>query len=472
MMANGMSASADPGPRADYFDPKRPVARELETSVPDGFRLSAVGDCILSRPMSQLRGSQPAFGALLDVLAASSVVYGNLETVIFEPRTFTGAPYPWDGDWPLACQPSAAADLRAMGFHLFSRANNHALDWGVAGMRECSGHLDAQELTHAGCGETLALARQAQFHETPQGRVGLVSCTSTYRDTTDGLDQHGAAPGRPGVNPLRLRRSVGVPRATFDQLAAIRDELAQADMAGLLGEFETANDPTPGYRYEMDPTHLAAILRQVRQGKEYADFMLVALHSHESLTSPDPGPGWTPELPAGFVADFGRQAIDAGADAVVVTGIHHLGPVMIHNRRPILTGLGNFFWSDIQTPLPSDLYERNAEVLAQAFEHPERATDADVTLRLNYPLHAHPDAFLSAVAEMQFGAAGLERMVLHPVDMGYGDRLSLSGLPRLATPEVAEQIIERLDQISNPYGTQIVRVPDTNRNTTIGEVVP
>lgn len=470
-MPSGMSASADPGPRAEYFDPKRPIAHELATSVREGFRLSAVGDCILSRPMSQLRATEPAFDALLDVLAASSVVYGNLETVMFDPRTFAGAPYPWGGDWPLVCHPSAAADLRAMGFNVFSRANNHTLDWGVTGMRECSRHLDAQGLTHAGCGETLALARQAQFHETPQGRVGFVSCTSTYRDTTDGLDQHGTAPGRPGVNPLPVKRFVGVPEAMFDQLAAIRAELEQTGMAGLLGEFEPGTGSTPSYRYELDPAHLPAILRQVRQGKEYADFMLVALHAHESLTSPDPGTGWTPELPAAFVSDFGRQAIDAGADAVVVTGLHHLGPIMIHRRRPILTGLGNFFWSDIQTPVPSDLYERNAALMAQAFERPERATDADVTLLLNYPLHAHPEAFLGAVAEMQFSAAGLERMVLHPLDMGYGDKLSLSGLPRLATAVAAKQIFDRMDQINSPYGTQIKRVADTARNTTIGEVV-
>jgi poly-gamma-glutamate capsule biosynthesis protein CapA/YwtB (metallophosphatase superfamily) len=468
-----MNGSPDPGPRTSWFDPRRALANELVTSVLDGFTLSAVGDCVLSRPMSQFRSSQPAFGALLDVLDASSVVYGNLETVIFDPRTLDAAPYPWEDDWPLACDPSTAADVRGMGFDVLSRANNHTLDWGLAGMRECSRHLDEQGLTHAGCGETLGLARQARFCETPQGRVGIVSCVSTYRDTTEALDQQGAAPGRPGVNPLPVRRFVGVPEILFDQLASIRAELAQADMAGLLAEFEAAADRgAPGYRYEVDSAHLAAILRQVRQGKEYADFMLVALHAHESLTSPDPRPDWTPELPAGFIAEFGRQAIDAGADAVVVSGLHHLGPILMHDRRPILTGLGNFFWSDIQTPVPSDLYARNADRMAQAFEHPERATDADVTLLLNFPLHAHPDRFLSAVAEMQFSSAGLERMVLHPVDMGYGEKLSLSGLPRLATPAVAQKIFDRLDRISNPYGTSIARVPDTARNTTIGEVVP
>lgn len=53
-------AETEPGPgRADpividpsKFDPRRPLARELEQQVGDRFTLSAVGDCVLSRPMS------------------------------------------------------------------------------------------------------------------------------------------------------------------------------------------------------------------------------------------------------------------------------------------------------------------------------------------------------------------------------------------------------------------------------------
>ncbi len=55
---------------------------------------------------------------------------------------------------------------------------------------------------------------------------------------------------------------------------------------------------------------------------------------------------------------------------VVVTGIHHPGPIEIYERRPTLTGLGNFIWSDVQAPLSADAYEHSRAQLAKAFDQP------------------------------------------------------------------------------------------------------
>src|ERR1700733_16098095 len=76
---------ADPmvkNPRS--FDAKRPIAHELQTDVPSGFTVGAVGDLIISRPLSQYSERLPGFKAVLDVLHASDVLYGNLETTIFD----------------------------------------------------------------------------------------------------------------------------------------------------------------------------------------------------------------------------------------------------------------------------------------------------------------------------------------------------------------------------------------------------
>ena len=141
------------------FDPKRPMAQELQTRVPDGFVISAVGDLIISRPLSQYAKTLPAFKSVLDLLQRSTVVYGNMETTIFDPRSFKGSPFSWDGDWTNAALPIAARDLKSMGFAIVSRANNHALDWGPEGMRETSRWLDEAGIVHAGVGETRGLAR-------------------------------------------------------------------------------------------------------------------------------------------------------------------------------------------------------------------------------------------------------------------------------------------------------------------------
>ena len=52
-----------------------------------------------------------------------------------------------------------------MGFSIVSRANNHALDWGIEGLHETSRWLDEAGIVHAGAGETRGLARAPQYFE-------------------------------------------------------------------------------------------------------------------------------------------------------------------------------------------------------------------------------------------------------------------------------------------------------------------
>ena len=118
---------------SSQLDPKRPIEAELQASVPDGFSAVAVGDLIISRPLSQHASSCRLSAPSLEILRGTDVTFGNLETTIFDPRTFEGAPYSWDGDWTNASVPAVASDLKAMGFDIVGRANNHSQDWGLEG---------------------------------------------------------------------------------------------------------------------------------------------------------------------------------------------------------------------------------------------------------------------------------------------------------------------------------------------------
>ena len=51
-----------------------------------------------------------------------------------------------------AAAQGVATFLRALGFDVMARANNHAMDWGVTGLRETSRALAAVGLAHAGAG--------------------------------------------------------------------------------------------------------------------------------------------------------------------------------------------------------------------------------------------------------------------------------------------------------------------------------
>jgi hypothetical protein len=148
---------------ASKFDPKRPLARELETNVPDGFSLVTVGDCIISRPLLQYAANDEGFRKVVEILNRADVTYGNMETSILDIRHFTGYPYPGPEDVTLVATPEVAKDLAQMGFDLVSRANNHALDWGVEGMRETSHWLEGAGIAYAGAGENLGLAQAAGY---------------------------------------------------------------------------------------------------------------------------------------------------------------------------------------------------------------------------------------------------------------------------------------------------------------------
>src|SRR2546426_3527786 len=110
-------------------------------------------------------------------------------------------------------------------------------------------------------------------------------------------------------------------------------------------------------------------LQSIRLGTQHSDLLLATIHAHEEAL----GCG----LPADFLRDLAHAAIDAGAGAFLGHGIHHLGPIEIYKGRPIFYGLGNFFWGDIQQPLPGNLFEQYRDLLAGALGDADRATDAE-----------------------------------------------------------------------------------------------
>jgi poly-gamma-glutamate synthesis protein (capsule biosynthesis protein) len=431
------------------LDPKRPIEKELQASVPDGFSTIAVGDLIISRPLSQYAEPMPGFGAVLDILRGSDVTFGNLETTIFDPRTFEGAPYSWDGDWTNASVPAVAGDLKAMGFDIVGRANNHSQDWGLDGMRETAEWLDEAGIAHAGVGDSHRMARAPAYFESPKGRIALVSFASTFRPTSESMPPAAAAPGRPGLSALHVKTTAQVPRSAVEALAKIQCSLHGTHCDDVPSEgslFGTAYRQADRFSYEhtMDPDDLREIYGAIRSAQLNADFVIVAIHAHECSVGCDDEN--TPYGAANFLKELARGAIDSGADMFVATGNHNLGPIEIYDspgrgKRPIFYGLGNFFWSDVQELLPADLFARNRELLRETWQDPNKATEYDLTAPLNKSFFAHAFTFQSVIAEVRFQDNQLSEVVLHPVELGYGDRLTTSGIPRLVTDEAAARAI-------------------------------
>ena len=456
-------SSADPGIKdASKFDPKRPLARELETNVPDGFTLVTVGDCIISRPLLQYAAHDEGFRKVVEILQHADVTYGNMETSIFDIRHFRGYPYPGPDDVTLVASPEVAKDMAQMGFDLVSRANNHALDWGVEGMRETSHWLEAAGIAYAGIGENLGLAQAAGYFEGAKGRVGLVSMASTFRPGSEALPAMAAAPARPGINALTVKKAITVSPQQMLEVVRLRNSLYPAEKDSKTPEELTlfgnkfVLGKSFGFEYAMDPVDLAGILWGVRQGKQHADFLITSIHSHEPAGSTKPeSKNDFDDMPAGFVRDLAHQAIESGADTFVATGIHHLGPIEIYKGKPIFYGMGNFFWADIQEPMPANIYQQNQKALADALVHPERATHADLNNVTNAASFAGQPPFDAMIAESRFNQGKVVEIRLYPVDLGYGMKLTESGTPRLAGLEQSQRILKHVQEISKQYGTRV-----------------
>ena len=452
---------ADPGIKdASKFDAKRPLARELETNVPDGFTLVTVGDCIISRPLLQYAARDEGFRKVVEILERADVTYGNMETSIFDLRHFSGYPYPGPDDVTLVALPEVAKDLAQMGFDVVSRANNHALDWGLEGMRETSHWLEAAGIAYAGAGENLGLAQAAGYFDSAKGRVGLVSMASTFRPGTEALPAMGAAPARPGINALTLKKSVTVSPEQMAEVVRLRNALYPAEkdnkipeeLSLLSNKFVAGKNF--GFQYAMDAADLSGILRGVRQGKQHSDFLITSIHSHEPAGSAEAKNDFRDTL-ADFLQDLAHQAIDSGADIFVATGIHHLGPIEIYKGKPVFYGMGDFFWADIQEPMPANIYQQYQKALADAFIRPELATHADLNNVTNALGFAGQPPFDAMIAESRFDHGKVVEIRLYPVDLGYGMKLTESGTPRLAGPEQSQRILRHVQEISQKYGTKV-----------------
>jgi poly-gamma-glutamate capsule biosynthesis protein CapA/YwtB (metallophosphatase superfamily) len=294
--------------------------------------------------------------------------------------------------------PEALDALKALGFNLLSLSNNHAWDLKVPGIQNTLHEVSRLNLAHAGTGNTVDEAAAPGFLRTPKGTVALVAMAS-------GLVAEGgsATATRPGVNELRV---------------------------------EAGNKPN-----EEDARR---ILQSIRDAKKQADLVIVYEHNHvfdkpfrtimleelpERLAPPDWLKKWT------------HAEVDAGADIIVMHGAPMLHGVEIYHGRPIFFDLGNFIF---------------------------QAPPADILLD-------EPMVWESVVAYVEFQGKTLKSIQFRPIaqnKIGQGQPdaqeertnnlfLQTRGLPSLATGEQARYILERLAELSRPFGTTLVVKDDS-----------
>jgi poly-gamma-glutamate synthesis protein (capsule biosynthesis protein) len=417
--------------------------------------VAIVGDLISTRPIAPMLANDARFAAAIERLNTVDVAVGNLEFAAADPDDPEAWIWSMPNDWSIASDPAAVGDLRDLGFGAVGRANNHTMDRGPAGMRTTTLLLDEAGIDHAGAGEDLARAGAPRYHETARGRLGIVSVTTSPSppDTAGALDAFAGLAPRPGVHALAVEPVVTVPGPAHEALRAVHDLVPDAMGEWMNGDpglrvftarFERGDDVS--VRYEVDPEGRARLLRSVRQAAKHADVVIMTVHAHQGDADP--------ATPPAFLRELGRDAIAAGADAVAVSGPHTLAPVELVDGRPVFFGLGDFIWSDLGGPLPASFWPRTRAVLGSDID-PATMTEAELVERLNDDGFTDPWVFRAVQAELVIGPTGVEQVQVHPVDLGQHEPITRRGVPRVAEPSVAAEILERLATMSAPFGVTV-----------------
>ncbi len=426
--------------------PGTALAQEPVRAPPPGSMTFALtGDAIITRRLSPYR--EPGFLGLVERIRSADAAFTNLEVLLHTYEE--GYPAAHSGGTWMAAEPGLAKELAWAGFDLVSRANNHTMDYGVGGLVATTRAVEAAGLVHAGAGMNLALARAPAYLETAGGRVALISVASTFSDEDRAGPQRKDLRGRPGLSPLRYRTTWVVSEEALAKLQDVAREVGlpagvREGRLRFLGRTFVAGDP-PGRRTEVDPRDLEEILQAVREARRQADWVLVTSHSHEG--------GRSFEVPADFVVSFAHAVVDAGADLFVGHGPHVLRGVELRNGRPIFYSLGNFiFQNETVRFLPQEFYEQYG---LGPEASPAEAQDARLERSRGGGFPAVRSYWESVVAVPRFEEGELTEILLYPVTLGFGLPRPRRGRPVLAPPDEGRRIIERLAELSRPFGTRI-----------------
>lgn len=419
--------------------------------------LTAAGDMLVQR---RLPGRYDGFCELSQFIQKGDARYFNLETTLNHGEGW-GNQY-GGGSW-LRADPRVLEDARAYGFNLLSFANNHSLDFSHWGLQETIRALEKSGIPHAGCGRNLAEAAAPAYLDTLNGRVAVIGATSTFEEASMAGEQSRRFIGRPGVNGIRHDETYLITKEQMDTVKEISREThingyhdimraegyepALPEDTCCLGpvNFRLGNRAARISRVREED--MKRVEKAIYEAQFQADYIMIAIHSHEVQ-------GISKETPDDFLVEFAHRCIDCGADAVIGTGPHLLRPIELYQGCPIFYSLGDFMLENENIPCgPEDFYEMYG-------------LTSDAAMRTLFETRSHGFTrglqtdrrmFESVIPFWEIENGRLARITLMPIELGFGSPRSTGGLPR---PCKNAPFIDRLAEISRPYGTEIRRTPD------------
>jgi poly-gamma-glutamate synthesis protein (capsule biosynthesis protein) len=238
-----------------------------------------------------------SFAPLTPLLRRADIVFGNCEGVYSDRpsrapshKHFNGAPL------------ERGSFLSKVPFHVMTCANNHMIDGGYEGLADTLELLRGQGIETTGAGMDIAEATRPAILERAGVRVAFLGFCTVYPVGYE------ARASRPGLAPLRVRTYYGDPDPNF---------------------WEPGIDPL--IQTVADAGDLTRYRETIAAAREQADFVVVAPHWGYS--------SWM-EVLQNYELELAREAVAAGADAVMCCHHHSLRGVELVGGKPIFYGLG------------------------------------------------------------------------------------------------------------------------------------
>ncbi len=437
----------------------------LYESESGDISMAITGESLITRAMSVFR--EDRFLTMREQLHSADVRFTNAEMLF---HNYEDPPTHRPGGTYMRCDPKHIEDLKWLGINMVGCANNHSYDFGENGILTNIRHLDEHDMPHAGTGRHLAEATAPMYMDTPKGRVALISATSTTPPGGRAGEERRDVKGRPGANVIRWTTEWTVDRPAFDALQRISEEMgwpnriAQMRNSGysdsisdsdtevhFLDQAMYAEDSTAkfvvGETFEkhtvINRDDLERNLQRVSDARRMADWVMFTIHNHEG--------GKTEDEPSDHIRVLAHAVIDAGADVFIGHGPHQDRGIEIYKGKPIFYSLGDFILqNDTVLLMPHD------NMVRQGLDW--EATPADFydarSGNESRGQTVQPIRWQSAIGMTSFRDGELTELKLHPIDLGYGRSRPQRGRPVLAEGEVAEEIIDRFQRLSGPFGTE------------------
>jgi len=418
------------------------------------MKFTAAGDMLIQRLIST---EYEGFDEISSYIRKGDARFFNFESIIYKDgiwgNQFNGGSY-HNSD------PRTLNIAEKYGFNMMSFANNHTFDWGYGGLISTLEALKNTELVHAGVGMNLDEAASPAYLETPTGRVALISMASSIANPAAMAGrQSRRVVGRPGVNALRTTNYIEVTKEQFEVLNEIAEHsgvnaghiISRAEGYVPLQEEGTVElghmvkfrlGEQTKYHAKLNENDMKRLEKAICEAKAQADYILVSIHGHEVS-------GKAKEEPAEFLVEFAHRCIDMGAHAVLGHGPHLLRPLEIYKNRPIFYSLGDFMLhNESVTFAPEDMYEKygltSDDPLCDIYRKRSR----------NYTVGLLTDKRMmeSVIPYFEMENGELTYLELLPIELGFGEPRYRLGNPRFRSDC---GIIERLAEMSAPYGTEI-----------------